>query len=65
MLIKETIERECCQEQDFLTYNGDTTLGRSLIPTRFCIRCGQIWIEDKPQPGVSLEHEWRKAEPPR
>ena len=42
MKITETIERDCCQEQDLKPYHGDKTKS-FLVPTHYCIHCGQLW----------------------
>ena len=39
--IKETIERECCEQRDLKDYRGEVdTLRRGL---KFCIHCGQLF----------------------
>jgi len=51
MKIKETIERDCCQEQDLKKY---LALGHNKIPggdPQFCIHCGQVWIKTREPDG--------------
>jgi len=47
MLIKETIERECCDpDKDFLDYNGSVQyldICPQNVKVKFCKHCGQIW----------------------
>lgn len=50
MKITETIERECCQEIDLKIVTA--SMFSPLIPscynnTRFCIHCGQIWVDER------------------
>lgn len=41
MKIKETIERECCnQTKDLKSYKGITKRVEKIL---FCIHCGQLW----------------------
>jgi hypothetical protein len=48
MKIKETVERECCQDKDLLPYLGifrsleDEDYAK-LHDIKFCKYCGQIW----------------------
>lgn len=41
MKIKETIERECCQNQDLKKYRGDGF--KAFHDVHFCSFCGQLW----------------------
>jgi hypothetical protein len=41
--ILETIERECCQQQDMKPYQG---VGDRKDKKIFCIHCGQVWGEN-------------------
>jgi len=43
MLIKETVERECCQEKDLKKYKGCLPNSDNCF---FCIHCGQLWSEE-------------------
>jgi hypothetical protein len=40
--ITETIERDCCENQDLATYRGLTKMAAYRRP-KFCKHCGQIW----------------------
>ncbi len=48
MKIKETIERECCQDSDLVLYHGLISAGCSKVihNPRFCRHCGQTWYRD-------------------
>ena len=53
MKISETIERQCCEHQDFKPYKGlvdETKEGYIMIKTHkpvFCKHCGQVWIHTR------------------
>jgi hypothetical protein len=44
MIIKETIERECCQENDLQHYCGLKKEGYNIYPMWFCVHCGQPFV---------------------
>jgi len=44
MKIKETIERECCQQgKDLKPYQG-LKFSDTIVKISFCIHCGQLWF---------------------
>ncbi len=48
MIIKETIERECCIFKDLQPYKG-ARAQKSLYPPKIlvCKHCGQLWYWDR------------------
>lgn len=46
MKITETIERECCQRQDLKPYRGVMHESLKRHCPKFCVHCGQVWMED-------------------
>ena len=59
MKIKETIERECCQNTDLLPYKGEIPFGN--IKYSFCKYCGQIWFVTRVMSAAgSMEDELTK-----
>ena len=46
MKVKEPVERECCLNQDLKLYYGMMEANFVRYHPRFCIFCGQIWVED-------------------
>lgn len=53
MKIKETIERECCQEKDLRAYAGIRVEGDA-TGLQTCCHCGQLWgwvKSTEPDPG--------------
>lgn len=54
MKIKITEERDCCQSQDLLPYNGRKNNADDHF--LFCKHCGQIWLKTKEMgPAGSME----------
>ena len=47
MIIKETIERECCHTQDLKIYKGTLKDHSNRSVYKFCIHCGQLWMQDR------------------
>jgi hypothetical protein len=45
MKIKETVERECCQQQDLKKYRGQQSPDAVYLGLKFCQFCGQLWYE--------------------
>ena len=43
MKIKVTIERDCCEREDFVSYAGHGDIPVILKP-KFCKHCGQLWV---------------------
>lgn len=43
MLIKETIERECCESRDLSPYRGMLRAARP-ESVSFCRHCGELWV---------------------
>jgi len=41
MKIEETIERQCCKQQDLKSYHGLHRV--KIVDPMFCIHCGQVW----------------------
>jgi hypothetical protein len=44
MKIKETTERDCCEQRDLKPYNGTQSPDRrTVLAQYFCVHCGQLW----------------------
>jgi hypothetical protein len=46
MKIKETIERECCEDRDMKRYRGLFSTMPQLKDAVFCIHCGNIFTKE-------------------
>ena len=44
MKIKETVERECCNDNDLKPYKGRSEDIQEKEKTMFCQYCGQVWV---------------------
>lgn len=42
MKVKITTERDCCHQEDLLTYRGQSSIPEKFKP-KFCKYCGQLW----------------------
>ena len=51
MKIKETVERDCCQEQDLKKYCGLFKDQLKMFSPKFCTYCGQVWAYHKEADG--------------
>ena len=48
MLIKETVERECCYyPKDLKIYDGLRSMAMGKRKLLFCVHCGQVWYWSK------------------
>lgn len=56
MLIKELIERECCEDQDLLRYQGMLRHDGRFPPVAFCRHCGELWVSVPPT--YAQERRW-------
>lgn len=44
MKIKVTTERECCDYEDLVTFQGQTPVINKVLRPKFCKHCGQLWV---------------------
>jgi hypothetical protein len=61
MIIKETIERECCDFRKDLKFSSVySSKGKKL---QFCVHCGQLWVWVRQMdPAGSMEDTLEKVE---
>ena len=58
--ISETIERDCCQVQDLMAYQG--LQKRPTDKYKVCKHCGQTFVYDRCRDGGAggVDHYWRE-----
>ena len=62
MIIKETIERECCTWNDLKNYNGDPPAKYLHQKLKFCVYCGQLYFLDSQMDAAGgREKSWEKV----
>ena len=62
MLIKETVERNCCEERDMVQYRGRVPKldHDQMLNSAFCKHCGQLWTAEAYTDAAGGQ-DWRRV----